>query len=198
MPGLPWQASDRVQYTAGPSESLHYREAKALKVLIKWPKWTRWVSHLAFYTGEGKDLELLDVVPVNWWTGKAKLNFEKLKGHGKTSEDPLLVESRYKTIFDVVGLGSLDLVIGKMEVMGPSHEIAEAKQAATEEAEAQQAAAEEAEAEVPLSEKAKAEESAPEKPEAEEPPCEEAEAKVPAPEKAQAGLPCADEAEASE
>ena len=34
------------------------------------------------------------MVPVNWWTGKAKLNFEKLKGHGKTSEDPLLVESR--------------------------------------------------------------------------------------------------------
>ena len=34
------------------------------------------------------------MVPVNWWTGKAKLDFEKLKGHGQTAEDPLLVDFR--------------------------------------------------------------------------------------------------------
>ena len=39
-------------------------------------------------------MKLLDVVPVDWCTGKAKLDFGKLKGHGQTSEYPVLVNFR--------------------------------------------------------------------------------------------------------
>ena len=34
------------------------------------------------------------MVPVSWWTGKAEMNFEKLKGHGRTADDPLTMEPR--------------------------------------------------------------------------------------------------------
>ncbi len=34
------------------------------------------------------------MIPVDWWTGMGKVNFEKLRGHGNTPEDPLLVEPR--------------------------------------------------------------------------------------------------------
>lgn len=43
------------------------------------------------------------------------MTFEKLKGHGRTADDPLTMEPRYKTIFDVLGLGFLNLFIGKIE-----------------------------------------------------------------------------------
>ncbi len=34
------------------------------------------------------------MVPVNWWTGKVKPNFEKLKGLGKTPDKPVYSEPR--------------------------------------------------------------------------------------------------------
>ena len=34
------------------------------------------------------------MIPVDWWTGKAKVNLDKLRGHGNSPEDPLLVEPR--------------------------------------------------------------------------------------------------------
>lgn len=34
------------------------------------------------------------MVPVNWWTGKVKPNFEKLKDYGRTAEKPVFMEPR--------------------------------------------------------------------------------------------------------
>ena len=38
------------------------------------------------------------MVPVNWWTGKVKPNFEKLKGLGKTPDKPVYSEPRKCTM----------------------------------------------------------------------------------------------------
>ena len=56
------------------------------------------------------------MIPVNWWTGKVKPNFEKLKGHGKTPEDPVLLEPRKCTFLaalHAIHAGCLSLVLVK-------------------------------------------------------------------------------------
>lgn len=55
----------------------------------------------------------------------------------------------YKTIFDALGLGHLNLIIGTIEHEDPAPEEAEAKQPVPEEAEAEVPTPEKAEAAVP-------------------------------------------------